>query len=335
MHEFNINAKKLLISSLNWSKQNMSAPFISICIPAYKRIHYLKRLLDSIEIQSFKDFEVILSDDSDDQSVQALIQPYGSKFSITYYQNKPSLGTPANWNFGISKANGTWIKLMHDDDWFASVDSLAQFAAATKQGKKFIFSGYANFMESTSVLQPVLFPETAKQKIINNPLLLLSENHIGPPSVTLFHQSITAIYDERMKWRVDLEYYIRIIHQEHDFAYIQRPLIHVGVSESQVTNACLNIPEVEIPEAHILLQKFGTRPLRNIKVYDAYWRILRNSKINSAQALQSFGQKDWPKAILNMVQLQSHFSFNILKNGFVSKTSMLLSYCINFIQSNL
>jgi glycosyltransferase involved in cell wall biosynthesis len=313
----------------------MSAPFISICIPAYKRIHYLKRLLDSIEIQSFRDFEVILSDDSDDQSVQELIQPYLSKFSISYYQNQPSLGTPANWNYGISKAKGTWIKLIHDDDWFASADSLTQFAAATKQGNKFIFSAYANFIETSKTLQPVLFPENAKNKIIKSPLLLLSENLIGPPSVTLFHRSITAQYDERMKWRVDLEYYIRIIQQEHHFTYINRPLIHVGVSESQVTNSCLNIPEVEIPEAHILLQKFGTSPLKNIKVYDAYWRILRNSKINSTQILQSYGQQDWSKAIVNMVRMQSHFSFMALKNGFVSKSLMLVSYCINFFQSNL
>ena len=36
---------------------------ISICIPAYKHPDFLKRLLDSISIQSFKNFEVIISDD--------------------------------------------------------------------------------------------------------------------------------------------------------------------------------------------------------------------------------------------------------------------------------
>ena len=39
---------------------------ISICIPAYKHPDFLKRLLDSISIQSFRDFEVIISDDSPD-----------------------------------------------------------------------------------------------------------------------------------------------------------------------------------------------------------------------------------------------------------------------------
>ena len=38
--------------------------FISICIPAYKRSDFVKRLLNSIAIQTFKNFEVIVSDDT-------------------------------------------------------------------------------------------------------------------------------------------------------------------------------------------------------------------------------------------------------------------------------
>ncbi|MGZ5190970.1 MAG: glycosyltransferase family 2 protein, partial [Flavisolibacter sp.] len=36
-------------------------PFVSICIPAYKRPDFLIRLLDSIRVQTFKDFEVIVT----------------------------------------------------------------------------------------------------------------------------------------------------------------------------------------------------------------------------------------------------------------------------------
>ena len=90
-------------------------PFISICIPAYKRVGYLKRLLDSITIQSYKSFEIIVSDDSDDESVYQLLQTFAGKLDIQYFKNHPPLGTPANWNFAISKARGEWIKLIHDD----------------------------------------------------------------------------------------------------------------------------------------------------------------------------------------------------------------------------
>lgn len=312
----------------------MTSPFISICIPAYKRVNYLKRLLNSIQIQSFTNLEVIISDDSDDNSVEALIQEFNQKFTICYFKNEKPLGTPANWNHAISKASGEWIKLIHDDDWFAGADSLEQFANLTNTNSKFIISAYENSDEETKKNEVVLFPIESKNSILENPLLLLAKNIIGPPSVTLFHCSIKEKYDERLKWRVDMEYYIRIIAQEKDFAVINKPLINVGISESQVTNSCLNIPTVEIPEIFILLSKYGTKPLRNIFVFDAYWRILRNTNIKSTEQLESFGQKAWPIPIVNMIKVQSNFSQPFLKIGPVSKLLMILSYAYNLIKSN-
>lgn len=308
---------------------------ISICIPAYSRIRYITRLLDSIANQSYWDFEVIISDDSIDDSVCELTKKYESKFKIYYYKNAPSLGTPANWNYAISKAKGDWIKLMHDDDWFSSKESLQKFVDATLKGPKFIYSAYNNFIESKEVYLPVHNRNAKINEILKHPLLLLSENIIGPPSVTLFHKSILEKYDERMKWRVDLEYYIRIIKKEKEVYYIQDNLITVGVSESQVTNYCINIPKVEIPEGYILLDKYGTTPLKNIIVFDAWWRIIRNCQIRSEKDLTQFGDTHWPSAILQIVSFQSKFSSTTLKNGFISKILMTLSYIQNTIQGKL
>ena len=174
-----------------------------------------------------------------------------------------------------------------------------------------------------------------KTIILKNPLRLLAKNSIGPPSVTLFHNSIKDKYDEDLKWRVDIEYYIRNISKGIEFTYINELLINVGVSESQVTNYCLNVPSVEIPEMYILLSKYGTSPLKNIMVYDAYWRILRNTDIHSKSKLESFGQTDWPAVILSMVELQSKFNQSTLRNGVISKTLMSISYIYNQLKSNL
>ena len=308
---------------------------ISICIPAYKRINYLERLLNSIQLQNFKDFEVIISDDSDDDSVKILLERFKDKFELSYFKNQTALGTPANWNHAISKCKGEWIKLVHDDDFFSNENSLEKFAELTKNGKKFIFSGYNNYYEFDNHKELEYLKGHSKKSIIKHPNLLLAKNLIGPPSVTLIHKSILEKYDERLKWRVDLEFYIRVINIERDFSFTKEPLMNVGISPSQVTNACINIPEVEIPEANILLQKFGTQPLRNIKVYDAYWRILRNTKIRSLEKLNSYGMYNWPDVILNMVNLQSKINLKVLKIGVLSKSLMLLSYLYNRLKRNI
>ncbi len=310
-----------------------SQPLISICIPAYKRTHYLKRLLDSISEQTFKNFEVVISDDSNDDSVKQLSEQYRAKLSIRYYKNEPSLGTPANWNLGISKANGDWIKIMHDDDWFATATSLQSFADVTKAGKKFIVSGYNNIDEKGNVLSKPLLSPFIKKLLVKNPMVLLSTNYIGQPSVCMVHRSVTAKYDERMKWRVDIDFYIQILLAEKTFTHIADVLINLGISDTQVTYSCLNVPGVELPEGWLLLDKYGINPLKSILVYDAWWRILRNTNTRSKKTLYQYASP-WPTVIENMVENQSKINSNRLQKGVFSKLYMFSSYLKNrkFIQ---
>ena len=300
---------------------------ISICIPAYKRTAYLRRLLDSIAIQNFKDFEVIVSDDSPDNSVQLVCDEYANRFKLVYYKNAVALGTPANWNFGISKAGGEWIKLMHDDDWFADENALAQFAKYTDKNK-FIFSAYTNHFENGITKTMYLRPFWSK-KIIKEPAVLIAENVIGPPSVTLIHRSIKEQYDERLPWRVDIEFYYRVLQQTKDYTYINQPLINVGISESQVTQSCIYKPEVELPEGYILLKKQSARPLKNMLVYDAWWRLLRNMNITTINQLEQYGNKNWPKVIINMVNDLAKAPRSLLNKGAFSKMLMTVSYLKN------
>ena len=301
------------------------SPFISICIPAYKRTHYLRRLLQSIADQTFKDFEVILSDDSNDNSVELIAAEFGDQFTIQYYHNKPSLGTPANWNYAISKASGQWIKLMHDDDWFAAETSLQAFAEATKKGSKFIVSSYNNIDDSGKILYKPSLSSLRRYLIIRTPMVLLSENYVGQPSVVMVHHSIAAKYDERMKWRVDIDYYMQLLTTEKSFYFIPDSLINLGISSSQVTHSCLNVPGVELPEGLLLLQKQGVESLKNILVYDAWWRIIRNTGTRTKSDLYQYASS-WPKVIENIVEDQRHIKSSFLKKGFLSKLYMTISY---------
>jgi glycosyltransferase involved in cell wall biosynthesis len=305
------------------------SPFISICIPAYKRVKYLDRLLASITKQEFKDFEVIITDDSDDFSVKELVELYKHKFQLVYHKNETALGTPANWNAAISIAQGEWIKLMHDDDWFAEEKSLSIFAENTQKSKKFIFSGYKNIYESSKPPQEIYITSAWQNRIIHEPETVFALNVIGPPSVTMLHKSITMQYDERLKWRVDQEFYIRVLNNIKDYCYIPEALINIGISKTQVTQSSIYNPAVELPEGFIMLQMHGTKPLKNIRVYDAWWRLLRNMKITSEEKLFQYSKDEWPDIIKRIVRDLSKVPDNIVRIGVVSKTLMTLSFLKN------
>lgn len=308
----------------------MGRALISICIPAYKRVNYLRRLLDSIADQTFRDFEVVISDDSGDHSVENLLASYTAKFPVRYYKNDTAKGTPANWNAAIAAASGEWIKLMHDDDWFASPESLARFAGKTKEAKKIICSGYTSQFENNPQQNQLhLLSSAQHRRIERNPCLLLLQNLIGPPSTMMVHHTISGRYDERMKWRVDCDYYVTVLSGERSFAYINTPLINIGMSDSQVTNTCINNAAVEIPEGFILLQKHGASQLRTIRIYDAWWRLFRNMRITTREQLHQYGDQPWPEIIYKMVNDLKKAPEGIYRSGIVSKMCMLFSYLRN------
>jgi glycosyltransferase involved in cell wall biosynthesis len=90
---------------------NQKNTHISICIPAFERTEFLKRLLDSIVIQTFRNFEVIISDDSSSNLNEVLVKNYPS-IDIKYIKNESALGSPKNWNNAVSNASHEWIKIM-------------------------------------------------------------------------------------------------------------------------------------------------------------------------------------------------------------------------------
>ena len=301
---------------------------ISICIPAYKRIQFLQRLFDSISIQTFKDFEVVITDNSPDETVSTFIENYVGIDNIFYHRNPITLGTPENWNESIRKAGGTWIKLMHDDDWFADENSLQGFyeATLTNPDYSFIFSGYNNIAENKSGQQNIMLSWTDDLLLKLSPLNLFKKQYIGNPSCTLIRRDINVFYDNKFKWVVDFEFYIRCLLVVKKYYYIDRALVNVGINEEQVTNYTFRKPQIEIPENHIMLEKLGFPILRNIFVYDYYWRMYRNLGIRNIKDVRQYYTSSIHPLLAQMVNAQNKIPAAILKQGIFSKLFMTLNY---------
>ena len=67
--------------------RTMDIPKVSICIPAYNNAAEVKRLLESIRMQTFRDMEIILTDDSTNEEIAELIKSSGWE-DIRYIHNE-------------------------------------------------------------------------------------------------------------------------------------------------------------------------------------------------------------------------------------------------------
>jgi glycosyltransferase involved in cell wall biosynthesis len=300
---------------------------ISICIPAYKRLPYLKRLLGSIEGQSYKNFEVVITDDSgDDDEVHKFISSSNFNFSITYIKNEQPLGSPKNWLESFKHAKGEWIKIMHDDDYFFSPSSLNGFVNAVDEKVDCVFSGYQSVYDN-GIRKNMTISSSRFYNFTKDPFILFSNNIIGPPSVMMFRSSIKEQFDERLKWIVDWEYYIRLA-IKYKLVYVHEPLICVSYNDSQITNFVKGDPSVEIPEYLIFYNKYNSTMLKDIYIYDSWWRLLRNLRIRTIEEFKSYYSGHVPIFIFQIIKLQALLNYRVLKIGAISKLFMFYSYMI-------
>jgi glycosyltransferase involved in cell wall biosynthesis len=309
---------------------------ISICIPAYKHINYLERLLNSISVQTFKDFEVVITDDSPDDNVETLLQKFKPLFKIHYYKNEQALGTPENWNEAIRKANGTWIKMMHDDDWLVNENSLQIFYDATLADAdcRFFFSAYNNVDEDKNLTETVHFDWIGKLMLKQSTLNLFKKQFVGNPSCTLIRKDMNLFYDSNFKWVVDFEYYLRCFKKIKNYHYINQVLINVGVNADQVTKFTFRVPEVEIPENHLLIEKLGFGILRNIFVYDYFWRLYRNLGIRTPSDIKKDYNISLHPLLTQMIDFQKNIPLSFLRIGVISKFLMTGNYIVSLFRKS-
>ena len=92
-------------------------PLISVILSTYNwRDKWLKRAIDSIYIQTFKDFELILINDCSTNKIENVIKEYIKKYSNIIYVKKENGGVSSARNNGLQKATGKYVNFLDSDD---------------------------------------------------------------------------------------------------------------------------------------------------------------------------------------------------------------------------
>lgn len=231
---------------------------VSICIPAYNQVKYLKQTIDSVLNQTYKDYEIIITDDSPTDIVFNLVQEYQSLTKIQYYKNEIPLGSPENWNEAIRLSKGEYIKIMHHDDYFTDENSLFEFVKMLDENPNsdFAFSA-ANAVNIENNKSWTHCPTNKQiERLKKDPYFLFLGNFVGPPSSVIHKRNKKIIYDVNLKWVVDFDFYIQNIKNNNFFVFTSKPLItSISGAQHNITRLCENDKNIEIYEYLYLLNK--------------------------------------------------------------------------------
>lgn len=90
---------------------------ISIIVPVYKVELYLEKCIDSILVQTFKDFELILVNDGSPDRCGEICDKYAKKDSRIKVIHKENGGQSSARNKGLDISKGEYIGFVDSDDW--------------------------------------------------------------------------------------------------------------------------------------------------------------------------------------------------------------------------
>ena len=124
----------------NFSASKKNIPKISIGIPVYNGIDTIENTLKSVTRQTFKAFEVLISDDNSTDGTGKICRKFCQKDLRFYYvRQKSNLGWPGNLEFVFKNTRAPYFVCLSHDDYYKNKNYLEKLYQHAKEGYDFVY----------------------------------------------------------------------------------------------------------------------------------------------------------------------------------------------------
>jgi len=266
----------------------LNAPLVSILIPVEEQTTYLRNVLDSILSQTFTEFELIVSDDTNSDTIRTIVEGYGQKgLTITYIGQSTPLGRVANLNFLLHKAHGKWIKYMHDDDWFVENTALMQLVMQAEYSMaSFVFSGSTSRLILKGYDRYNFISPKEYEALKKDPTLLMISNPIVKLSACMFLNDRNLKFDTTLKDLAECDYFIRFLHEHGGLKALKNNLIHLTELSIRI-NGCRHAGFAV--ETLVLFGRYAAISGSPYRLASALGRCLGELSIRTGHQLKKMG----------------------------------------------
>lgn len=128
--------------------------FYSIIIPVYNRPVEVRELLNSLLLQTFKDFEVLIVEDGSAIRCDEVVKEYEGRLNVRYFF-KPNSGRSLTRNYGMERAEGEYL-IFFDSDCIIPADYFQKVTDYLKETKADCFGGPDRAHASFSLMQKAI-----------------------------------------------------------------------------------------------------------------------------------------------------------------------------------
>ena len=252
-----------------------NSPLVSICIPTYNGAVYLAEAMESAITQSYPNLEIIVSDDASKDTTLAIVDRFkdNTTIPIFIYKHVPN-GIGSNWNYSVSKANGSYVKFLFQDDVLAPDCITRMVAMAESQPnvglvyskRDFLYTEltpklrdfisyygplhtyWADFEVREGVLSGRTYLKV--RQFLNSP-----KNKIGEPTNVLLKRSCfdtIGYFSEVLEQALDSDYWYRVM-TRYDVGFIDADLVTFRLHDAQASH--INKQRV-IPDKALVYKRY-------------------------------------------------------------------------------
>lgn len=189
----------------------MDKVLVSIILPTYNRAGYIKKSIESVLRQTYRDFELIIIDDGSADGTAKILSQYQKRDSrVRIIRNEKNLGFVKSLNKGISLARGKYIARLDDDDFWSNSQKLEKQIRFFEDNPDYILvgGGMIKIDEKGKEIKKYLFPENDKDI---REIMLLTDPFVHPAVV--FKKEAWRLvggYDERFYFSQDWDLWARL-----------------------------------------------------------------------------------------------------------------------------
>ena len=298
-------------------------PLFSIIIPTYNRAEKLRRALESVEKQTFVDFEVIVCDDGSADDTKSVVDSFAARIKITYLWETNWGGPARPRNNGLKIAQGGWICFLDADDWWYP-NKLA--VIHDHIGEADVLYHNSDIYTEARGSHPTIMrvrqlgkPAFADMMIKGNPLINSSvcvrSNIVGLAGFFSEDKQLISVED--------FDLWLRIARVTERFKHIPQSLSGYWIGEGNISGALNN----HFAAHHALLKKHqdhlaAAERAKAICFFSYLFGIRTLSKGLYKESrtffLQSFGSRDIRVSIMSLIRIIDSFarqSFTLIRSS--------------------
>jgi glycosyltransferase involved in cell wall biosynthesis len=207
--------------------QRSSAPTVSVILPTFNRLRFLRPALESVYAQTFTDWEVVIADDGSDPETRQYLrsQAIDPRVRVVWL---PHSGNPAAVrNAALREARGEYVAFLDSDDVWLSAKLELQ-VSALRDSPETQWS-YTQFNQIDSVGEPINIERTSRWQFYEGQVfedLVTLKAGIPTPAVMVRRRLLEGLggFDARQGLHEDYDLWLRLA-MRHEVRVVKQLLV--------------------------------------------------------------------------------------------------------------